>query len=177
VEKVVLMKPTTFMNRSGLAVGEAVRFFKLTPASDVIVLTDDTALPVGQIRVRASGGTGGHNGLADLDRALSGQDYTRVRVGVGAKPAVMDLADWVLSRFTEAEQAELGRAVLRAADAAECCVKAGAVAAMNTFNRRMTPPGEDTPPKKVPAPKPPPPNAKPPDSAQDQLPDRWPNGA
>ena len=135
-EKVVLMKPTTFMNRSGLAVGEAARFFKIDPASDLIVVVDDVALPVGAVRVRASGGTGGHNGLADIDRALGGAPYPRVRVGVGAMPAMMKLADWVLSRFTAEEREAVDAGVAQAADAAECCVARGVTDAMNRFNRK-----------------------------------------
>lgn len=142
-EKVVLMKPTTFMNRSGLAVGEAVRFYKLEPASDVIVLVDEVDLPTGHVRVRAtSKGGGSHNGLADIDRALGGQDYVRVRIGVGRTPSVMSRADWVLSRFREEESADVRGGVETAAEATEAVVREGAQAAMNKFNKKASPAGE-----------------------------------
>lgn len=142
-EKVVLMKPTTFMNRSGLAVGEAVRFYKLDPPSDVVVLVDEVDLPVGHVRVRAtSRGGGSHNGLADIDRALGGQDYVRVRIGVGRTPSVMTRADWVLSRFREEESAEVREGVQTAADATEVVIGEGAGAAMNRFNKKASPSSE-----------------------------------
>ncbi|MEL6739630.1 MAG: aminoacyl-tRNA hydrolase [Planctomycetota bacterium] len=141
--KVVLMKPTTFMNRSGLAVGEAVRFFKLDPASDVIVLVDEVDLPVGHVRLRAaSRGGGSHNGLADIDRALGGQPYVRVRIGVGKVPSVMARSDWVLGRFREEESADVGVGVQTAADATETALREGVQAAMNKFNKKASPPSE-----------------------------------
>lgn len=136
-EKVVLMKPTTFMNLSGRSVGEAVRFFKLEPASDLVVIVDEIALPVGHVRVRDSGGTGGHNGLADIDRALGGAPYPRIRVGVGAVPEGWIKADWVLSRFADEELATVRSSVVEAAQAAECVVKEGLPAAMNKHNKKV----------------------------------------
>ncbi|GJM18685.1 MAG: peptidyl-tRNA hydrolase [Phycisphaeraceae bacterium] len=143
-EKALLMKPLTFMNRSGQSVGEAVRFFKLEPAEDVLVLVDDVALPVGHVRVRGSGGTGGHNGLADIDRVLGGASYPRVRIGVGAVPRLMNQADWVLSRFMSEEKADVEQGVSLAADAVECCLARGVTAAMNEFNKRLA---EEPPPE------------------------------
>jgi len=134
----LMLKPTTYMNRSGWAAGEAVRFFKLTPAEDMVVVVDDHALPIGAVRVRAAGGTGGHNGLKDLDRALGGQAYPRVRVGIGSVPGVMGMADWVLSRVTESEWSEYERSIGKAADAVEVCVAEGVDAAMNRFNERVS---------------------------------------
>jgi PTH1 family peptidyl-tRNA hydrolase len=138
-EKCLLLKPTTFMNLSGRAVGEAVRFFKLTPSEDMIVVTDDIALPVGTIRLRPGGGSGGHNGLTDIDRALGGEPYARCRVGIGATPKPMKQVDWVLSRFTADEMDDLGRSVVESAEAIECWVSQGIDAAMNTFNKRLPP--------------------------------------
>lgn len=138
-EKCLLMKPTTYMNRSGQSVGEAARFYKLTPSEDVIVVVDEVAFPVGHIRVRARGGTAGHNGLKDIDRALGGGDYPRVRVGIGNKPAVMNQADWVLSRVTEGERPDFERSVAEAADAVEVLIAQGVDAAMNRFNERLSP--------------------------------------
>ncbi len=136
-EKVVLMKPTTFMNLSGRSVGEAVRFFKLEPAEDLLVIVDEIALPVGHIRVREKGGANGHNGLADIDRTLGGSPYPRIRVGVGAMPPGWVKADWVLSRFTDDEQGDVRTGTNEAADAAECVVREGLTAAMNRFNKKV----------------------------------------
>ncbi|MEM0982643.1 MAG: aminoacyl-tRNA hydrolase [Planctomycetota bacterium] len=149
--KCLMLKPTTYMNRSGQAAGDAVRFFKLEPAEDVVVVVDDHALPIGAVRVRASGGSGGHNGLKDLDRALGGQDYPRVRVGIGAVPRVMNMADWVLSRVTEGEWPEYERSISKAADAVEICVSEGVEAAMNRFNEKVKPEKPDTHPGAQPA--------------------------
>ena len=139
-EKVLLMKPTTFMNLSGKAVGEAVRFFKLDPSEDLIVIVDDIALPVGHTRVRKNGGTGGHNGLSDIDRLLGTDAYTRVRLGVGEVPRLMNQSDWVLSRFMSEERDEIERGVVRSADATECVIAEGVVKAMNTFNTKLKKP-------------------------------------
>lgn len=135
-KRCVLIKPTTYMNRSGRCVGEAVRFYKSDPASDLLVLVDDTALPVGRIRLRASGSPGGHNGLTDISRALGGDEYPRCRIGIGAKPPVMVLSDYVLSRFTEEEFAALDPALDRAASACEVFAAEGITASMNQFNTK-----------------------------------------
>ena len=136
-EKCLLMKPTTYMNLSGRAVAEAIRFYKLQPSTDLLVLVDDVALPVGAIRLRADGSAGGHNGLADIERALGTSVYPRCRIGIGAKPAQMIQADWVLSRFTPEEQPDLDRSIQQAADASVHFVEKGIAAAMNRFNTRL----------------------------------------
>ncbi len=146
-EKVLLMKPTTYMNLSGKAVGEAVRFFKLDPSEDLIVIVDDIALPVGHTRVRKNGGSGGHNGLSDIDRMLGGDGYMRVRLGVGAVPKLMNQADWVLSRFMSEEREDIERGITRAADATECILDEGVVKAMNTFNTKLKKPKPEKQPK------------------------------
>lgn len=140
-EKCLLMKPTTYMNRSGQSVGEAVRFYKLDPADDLIVAVDELAFPIGHIRVRAKGGTAGHNGLKDIDRILGGADYPRVRVGIGEKPAVMNQADWVLSQVTEDEWPDFESSINKAAKAVESVIRDGVDAAMNAFNERLSEPG------------------------------------
>lgn len=137
-EKVVLAKPTTFMNLSGGSVGEAVRFFKLNPAEDLLVIVDEIALPVGHIRIREKGSPGGHNGLSDIDRALGGADYPRLRIGVGAMPPGWVKADWVLSRFADDEHDAVRAGTAEAADAAECVVREGLPAAMNKFNKKVS---------------------------------------
>lgn len=135
-EPCLLMKPTTYMNRSGSAVAEAVGFYKLAPAADVFVIVDDVALPPGALRIRPGGGAGGHNGLADIERALGTEAYPRCRIGIGASPAFMDQADYVLGRFNDWEWAAVDPAIARAADAAEEFVARGIDACMNRFNVR-----------------------------------------
>lgn len=146
-EKVLLVKPTTFMNLSGKCVGEAVRFFKLEPADDLLVIVDELALPVGHVRVREKGGANGHNGLSDIDRVLGGSPYPRIRVGIGEKPPGWVKSDWVLSRYTDEEAGEVRAGTKAAADAAECIVKDGVSAAMNRFNKKLSPPKPNPKPK------------------------------
>jgi peptidyl-tRNA hydrolase, PTH1 family len=138
-EPCLLFKPMTYMNRSGLPVAEAVRFYKLDPAADLLVLVDDVALPCGAIRLRASGGAGGHNGLTDLQRALGAEAYPRCRIGIDPSPPFMDQADYVLGRFTPEQWALVDPALNRAADAAEMFIARGIEAAMNTFNAPAAP--------------------------------------
>jgi PTH1 family peptidyl-tRNA hydrolase len=148
-EKCLIMKPTTYMNRSGQSVGEAVRFYKLDPAADLVVVVDELAFPIGHVRVRAKGGTAGHNGLKDIDRVLGGADYPRVRVGIGEKPKLMNQADWVLSRVTPDEWPDFESSIVKAAKAVETLVGEGVDAAMNAFNERLStkPEKPDTHPK------------------------------
>ncbi|NRA56982.1 MAG: aminoacyl-tRNA hydrolase [Phycisphaerales bacterium] len=133
-EKVLLAKPTTFMNKSGLSVGEAVRFYKLEPAEDMLIVVDDLYIPLGALRLRPKGGDGGHNGLADVARAVGGDAYARLRVGVDAKPEGGSQVGYVLGRFTKEQAETLQPALKRAADAAECWVGNGTTEAMNRFN-------------------------------------------
>ncbi len=134
-ERALLLKPTTYMNRSGLAVGEAVRFFKLEPSADLLVVTDDVALPAGAIRLRASGGTGGHKGLGDIERALATDEYARLRIGIDP-PGLAPQTDYVLGRFSPDQWAAVDPALDKAADCAERWALEGAIAAMNEFNQR-----------------------------------------
>lgn len=157
-ERCLLMKPLTFMNRSGAAVAQAVNFFKISPLEDLLVLVDDTALPIGTIRIRPDGGAGGHNGLADIQRALGSDAYVRLRIGVDSKPAVMDQADYVLGRFTAEQEAAIVPSLEKAADAAEVFVAEGIAAAMNRFNVRPKPP---PPPPAAPSTEPKPPGPEP----------------
>lgn len=136
-EQCVLLKPLTYMNRSGLSVGEALRFYKLSAGEDLLVVVDDVALPVGSIRVRPGGSDGGHNGLADIDRALGGADYPRVRVGIGEVPRFMVRADWVLSKFMKEETEAVEAGIAAAAEAVETSVASGLHTAMNRFNRKV----------------------------------------
>ena len=135
-EKLVLIKPQTYMNLSGLTVQEAMSWYKLEP-KDVLILVDDIDLPFGQVRVRAKGGPGTHNGLRHIVQCTGSGDFPRVRVGMGAPPPEWDLADWVLSKFqTEEERKIAYGAYLTAADAALCWAENGIDVAMNRFNKR-----------------------------------------
>jgi PTH1 family peptidyl-tRNA hydrolase len=133
-EKVLLAKPTTFMNKSGVTVGEALRFYKLEPAEDMLVIVDDLYLPLGAIRLRPKGGDGGHNGLADVARAAGGDAYARLRLGVDSQPAGASQVGYVLGRFTQEQSEALRPALGLAADAAECWATSGITQAMNRFN-------------------------------------------
>ncbi len=133
-QKVLLLKPETFMNNSGEAVQLAAMFYKI-PISHILVLSDDISLPVGKIRVRAEGSAGGHNGLKSIISHLGSQDFPRVRIGVGAKPHPdYDLADWVLSNFTAEEEKALGPAVEHAAGAVLELLQNGPQSAAARFN-------------------------------------------
>ena len=131
-EKVMLMQPTTYMNRSGLSVGEAASFYKLEP-SDVMVIVDDVALPVGRIRLRKSGSTGGHNGLADVARVLGTSSYPRLRIGIDP-PGRAPQKDYVLGKFTDEQQKQLDPALDRACEAIECWIAEGIDKAMSLYN-------------------------------------------
>lgn len=133
-EQVLLMKPQTFMNLSGDAVIQAVKYYKIPP-EHVIVVSDEIALPIGKIRVRPSGSAGGHNGLKSIIARLGTEDFPRVRLGVGAPPSQgYDMADWVLSGFHGQDAAAMADAAKRAADAVECYIVNGPDKAMNLFN-------------------------------------------
>ena len=133
-EKVLLLKPQTFMNASGLSVEPAAAFYKV-PAERVLVIFDDVSLPVGKIRIRAEGSAGGHNGLKSLISALGKQTFPRIKVGVGEKPHPdYDLADWVLGKFTAKEEKDLAPAVEHAAEAVEYFLKQGAEKTAAKYN-------------------------------------------
>ena len=133
-EKVLVMKPTTYMNLSGEAVRQAVDFYKV-PAERVLVISDDTALAVGRLRIRKGGSAGGHNGLKNIIQHLGTDQFPRIRVGVGEKPHPdYDMADWVLGKFVGEDKKAIDAAVKKAADAVECFIKEGCDRAMNKFN-------------------------------------------
>jgi len=137
----LLLKPMTFMNRSGLAVAEAVRFYKVRVETDLLVVVDDVALPTGAIRLREQGGAGGHKGLLDIERALGTSRWARLRVGIDS-PGDTPQADYVLQRFSPQQRTLLEPALRRAADAVEVWAREGAAAAMNRFNVRERHSGE-----------------------------------
>ncbi len=137
-ERTLLLKPMRFMNCSGSAVSEAVNFFKLDPAADLLVLVDDYALPLGHLRVRAEGSPGGHNGLSDIQRALGTAVYPRLRIGIdGPPPGFEDPADWVLGRFTDEQLKTISPALDQTADAVDVFVTQGLTKVMNQFNKKV----------------------------------------
>jgi PTH1 family peptidyl-tRNA hydrolase len=129
---VLLVKPLTFMNLSGQAVGELARYFKID-AADLLVIVDEAQLPLGKLRARARGSAGGHNGLKSVIAHL-GEEFGRLRLGVGRGEQQRNLADHVLARFDKDEAADVERMIARAADAAETFVTSGIAAVMNQFN-------------------------------------------
>lgn len=134
-QKVVLMKPQTFMNLSGESIRAAVDFYKAEP-EDIIVIYDDISLEPGQLRIRLRGSAGGHNGIKNIIAHLGTQEFPRIKVGVGAKPPRMDLAAYVLSRFSQGEQKLMDDAFKEAAEAAVMMMTDGADRAMNHFNTK-----------------------------------------
>ncbi len=133
-EKVLFMKPQTFMNLSGDAVGQAAAFYKISP-EHVLVVSDEMSLPVGKIRIRPKGSAGGHNGLKSIIAALSSQDFPRIRLGVGSPPhADYDVKDWVLSVFRNEDAEQITDAAARAAAAIETYITCGPEKAMNQYN-------------------------------------------
>jgi PTH1 family peptidyl-tRNA hydrolase len=134
-EKILLAKPLTFMNLSGHAVGDLLRYFKVE-CPDLLVLVDDVNLELGRLRARARGSAGGHNGLKSLVALLGTEEFARLRVGVGRGDARRDLADHVLATFDAQERVVVAEAVARAADAAELFVAGGIDPVMNKYNRK-----------------------------------------
>ena len=127
----LVMKPQTYMNLSGEAVGEAARFYKI-PADHVIVISDDIALPLGKIRVRGSGSAGGHNGLKNIIAHLGTDKFPRVKVGVGAPEH--NIVDWVIGSFSAQERKVIDGLLDRVIDAAECIITDGVMSAQNRYN-------------------------------------------
>ena len=135
-QRVLVMKPQTYMNLSGEAVAAAARFYKIPP-EHVLVVSDEVSLPVGRLRVRAKGSAGGHNGLKSIIEALGSDAFPRIRIGVGAPPHPdYDMADWVLGVFRDRDAEEMKDAAARAAQAVEAYVTQGPERAMNRFNTK-----------------------------------------
>lgn len=133
-QKVMLMKPQTYMNLSGDAVIQAARFYKIPPER-IIVVSDETSLPIGKLRIRRGGSAGGHNGLKSIISQLGTDKFPRIRLGVGAPPHPdYDMADWVLGAFKGQDAADMEQLAKTAADAAECYIAEGPDRAMNKFN-------------------------------------------
>ena len=132
-KKVLLMKPSTYMNNSGQAVVEAMNFFKV-PSENVIVIFDDISLDVGKMRIRRKGSDGGHNGMKNIIYLSGSDQFPRIKMGVGNKPEKWDLADWVLSNFTESEKKLLDETAQKACDAVEKIISGNIDKAMNLYN-------------------------------------------
>ena len=136
-QKVVLVKPQTYMNLSGESVREVIDFYKVEEKSELIVISDDVSLDVGQIRIRKRGSAGGHNGLKNIILHLGHDEFHRVRMGVGEKPQGYDLVDYVLGHFPKEEREIMDESAKRAADAVEMMITDGADAAMNRYNKKI----------------------------------------
>jgi len=134
-QAVRLVKPTTWMNRSGQALVGLRALKGFEPSEDLLVVVDDTALDVGRLRLRKAGGAGGHNGLESVAAALGSEAWARMRIGVGANPPGMNLADWVLAPMEEEDEERVLALLPDARDAARVWIKQGIEAAMNRFNR------------------------------------------
>lgn len=133
--KVLLVKPQTFMNLSGESLRAAADYYKIDP-QDMIVIYDDISLEPGQLRIRLKGSAGGHNGIKNIIAHLGTQEFPRIKVGIGAKPPKMDLADYVLGRFPAGEQKLMEEAFREAAEAAVMMINEGAERAMNHYNTK-----------------------------------------
>lgn len=135
-QKVILAKPQTYMNLSGESVRSLLDYYKIDEENELIIIYDDISLEPGQIRVRAKGSAGGHNGIKNIIAHLGGQVFPRIRVGVGEKPAKMDLADYVLGHFSKEEKALMEEGCEHAVHALELMVSGEISEAMNEYNRK-----------------------------------------
>lgn len=136
-QKVILLKPQTFMNLSGESVRALLDYYKADETADLIVISDDISLDVGQLRIRKKGSAGGHNGLKNIIAHLGHDTFMRVKMGVGEKPKGWDLADYVLGHFSPQERETMEEAAGRAADAIRRMITEDADVAMNEYNRKV----------------------------------------
>lgn len=138
-QKVILVKPQTYMNLSGESIRGIVDYYKIDPAEELLVIYDDISLNPGQIRVRSKGSAGGHNGMKNIIANLGTDIFARIKVGIGEKPKKYDLADYVLSRFSKGERELVEEAYGHAAHAASQIVRGEIQSAMNEYNRKVKP--------------------------------------
>ena len=138
-EKVILLKPQTYMNLSGESISGFLKFFDIDPAKELIVICDDIALDVGRIRVRQKGSAGGHNGIKNIILNLGTDVFPRIKVGVGEKPKKYDLADYVLGHFSKAEKEQMDEGYKKAASAVAMILNGEMDVAMNEYNRKVKP--------------------------------------
>lgn len=132
-ERVMLVKPQTFMNLSGESINDIVEWFKL-PVKNLIIIYDDADLPLGTIRIRPKGSSGTHNGMKSIIYHLQSDEFPRIRIGIGNAPEEWDLADYVLSRFSPEEAGIIAKSIERVAEATAVIIKSGVEAAMNQYN-------------------------------------------
>jgi PTH1 family peptidyl-tRNA hydrolase len=132
-EQAILVKPASYMNRSGEPLSAVANFYKIEPA-EILVVLDDFALELGRLRIRPEGGTGGHNGLESIIVQFGTEAIPRLRIGIGAAPSEGSV-DYVLSRFFEEERPAVEKTIARAADAVKCAIDKGVLSAMNLFNK------------------------------------------
>lgn len=137
-QKVILAKPLTYMNLSGESIRPLADYYKIDPAAELIVVSDDVSLPPGQIRIRKKGSAGGHNGLKSVIGQLGSEEFYRIRIGVGEKPGGYDLADYVLGHFSKEEQILMKEGIEKAVSAAGLMLNGEIDRAMNEFNRKVT---------------------------------------
>lgn len=136
-QKVILVKPLTFMNLSGESIRLITDYYKIDVSMELIVVSDDISLPPGQIRVRKKGSAGGHNGLKNIIQHLGSEEFQRIRIGVGEKPEGYDLADYVLGHFSKEEQPLMREGMKKAAEAVAMMLDGNVDGAMNEFNRKV----------------------------------------
>jgi len=144
-EKAILVKPTSYMNRSGEPLQAVANFYKIA-ASEILVVLDDMALELGRLRLRPDGGTGGHNGLESIIVQLGTEEIPRLRVGIGAAPRE-GAVDYVLGRFFEEERPLVEKSIVRATEAVKCAIDNGLLSAMNLFNKNPEPDRPESGPK------------------------------
>lgn len=138
-QKVLLVKPQTYMNLSGESIGELVSYYKVDEEQELLVIYDDVSLDVGQLRIRRKGSAGGHNGIKDIIRHLGTDVFLRIKIGVGEKPKGYDLADYVLGHFSREEREMMEEGYQKAAGAVEMILAGELDEAMNVFNRKAKP--------------------------------------
>lgn len=136
-QKVILVKPQTYMNLSGESVRSVLDFYKVDEETELLIIYDDVSLDVGQLRIRKKGSAGGHNGIKSIIQHLGTQNFQRIKVGVGEKPKDYDLADYVLGHFTKAEKEMMRDGYKRAIEAVELILQGEIDAAMNEFNKKV----------------------------------------
>lgn len=138
-QKVLLVKPQTFMNLSGESIRGLIDYYKIDEEEELIVIYDDISLDVGQLRIRKKGSAGGHNGIKNIIQHLGHNVFPRIKVGVGEKPKHFDLADYVLSRFSKEERVEMEEGYKKAVHAIEMILRGDMDTAMNEYNRKVKP--------------------------------------
>ena len=136
-EKVILVKPQTFMNLSGESVRSVIDYYKIDEMAELILILDDVSLPPGQLRIRKKGSAGGHNGLKNIILHLNHDVFMRIRIGIGEKPSGYDLADYVLGHFAKGEEELVLQSIKDAAEAVEVLLTDGPDKAMNRFNKKV----------------------------------------